>query len=67
MVAAMVGRRGARFSAKRKRGGRSMDIGGAKISCAPVGFALQYRDTDEGLVARKVIEVEARGHAMMRV
>jgi len=44
-----------------------MDIGGAKISCAPVGFALQYRDTDEGLVARKVIEVEARGHAMMRV
>ncbi len=25
-----------------------MDIGGAKISCAPVCFALQYRDIDGG-------------------
>ena len=54
-----------------------MDIGGAKIACAPVCFALQYRDIDGGAPhgqgagaeggndADQGVCLQERAHAMM--
>src|SRR5213593_3293016 len=48
MLAGTVGSSAGSASRTSRKKEGSMDIGGAKISCAPVCFALQYRDIDGG-------------------